>query len=128
MKIEKERQEFLQEVTWRNRNVMRQLHRRGLLFEYDPEIDILTATFGRRRPAITQSVDQNLELRLDPETLMLCGFEVLDFAKYVKSRRYFLSPRLTEALLEYGVLHFPGKSPAVGKVCKELLEFFSFFR
>ena len=68
---------------------------------YDDEFDIFAITLGEPQPAITEEVPSGhgLQLRLDPESFKIVGYEILGFrSRYLKAHPDFL-PHF-EALFE----------------------------
>ena len=67
---------------------------------YDEEFDIFLLTLGDPQEAITEEVRDGLQMRLDPPSLKIVGFEILGFRRrYLNAhpdfRRHF------EALFEH---------------------------
>jgi uncharacterized protein YuzE len=54
---------------------------RKIRFSYDKQGDILDISLGKPRKAISQEVQDDLFLRIDPKTQEIVGFSVLNFEK-----------------------------------------------
>ena len=73
----------------------------NVVVTYDAEFDIFLLSLGEPQPAITEEVSSGhgLQVRLDPETLKIVGFEILGFqSRYLKAHPDF-KPHF-EALFE----------------------------
>ncbi|MCH7811492.1 MAG: DUF2283 domain-containing protein [Chloroflexi bacterium] len=73
----------------------------NIVVTYDAEFDIFLLSLGEPQPAITEEISSGhgLQVRLDPETLKIVGFEILGFqSRYLKAHPDFL-PHF-EALFE----------------------------
>ena len=51
----------------------------GVTLFYDPETDVLSITIGEPREAITEPMVDDIMYRVDPETLKILGFEIVQF-------------------------------------------------
>jgi len=66
---------------------------------YDEEFDIFLLALGEPQEAITEEINDGLQLRVDPTSLKIVGFEILGFRRrYLKTHPEFL-PHF-EALFE----------------------------
>ncbi len=61
-----------------NGDLPERLARLGITMEYDPDPDILLLTLGAPQPAITESIDNWIGLRLEPVTWKLLGMDLLN--------------------------------------------------
>lgn len=52
-----------------------------LIFAYDKEGDVLDISFGRPRKAISDEVEEDIFVRLDPKSNEVVGFMILNFSK-----------------------------------------------
>ncbi len=62
-----------------NRDYMGRAEQDGVYLVYDATLDTLFVQFGGPREALSEHVVDNVMLRIDPETLEIVGFEILDF-------------------------------------------------
>jgi len=69
------------EILEANADLEERLSRLSFSVSYDEEFDIFVLTIGEPTEAITEEVADGLQLRLDPETLKVVGFEVLSFRR-----------------------------------------------
>jgi hypothetical protein len=60
----------------------------GVTVTYDREDDLLTLTLGPAREAVTESVDNTLYVRVNPETRKILGFEVSGVREFGVDRAY----------------------------------------
>jgi len=57
---------------------------------YDEEFDIFLLTLGEPQEAITEEIGDGLQVRLDPASLKILGFEILCFQqRYLKAHPEF---------------------------------------
>lgn len=70
-------------IVMANADLRERLERLDLRVSYDEEFDIFLLAIGDPQEAITEEIDDGhgLQLRLDPETLKIVGFEVMGFRK-----------------------------------------------
>jgi hypothetical protein len=61
-----------------NADLSERLAHLGITAEYDPDPDILFLTLGAPQPAITESLDNWIGLRLEPATWKLVGIDLLN--------------------------------------------------
>ena len=80
----------LQEIHSRNSDLAERLEASSLRVSYDEEFDIFMLTIGEPQPAITEEIVDGLQLRLEPDSLKLLGFEILRFkSRYLKANPEF---------------------------------------
>lgn len=76
----------------------------GLTLSYDPEGDVLSIIIGEPREAITEPMVDDIMYRIDPETLKIVGFEIVqfqaDFLYHNKVVRKMVKAAFPELLLE----------------------------
>jgi hypothetical protein len=60
-----------------NGDLPERLVQQGISVEYDPAPDLLFLTVGAPQPAITESIDNWIGLRLEPATWKLLGIDLL---------------------------------------------------
>ena len=65
---------------------MMALKHKQIIYDYDPQSDELTMTFGEARQSIAQEVDDEFFVQLDPETREVAGFSLLGFSKRVLAK------------------------------------------
>lgn len=99
--LKDEREKIAALIVERNRDLGERVGQLGLTLTYDDAEDTLTLTIGKPQEAVTESVDNRLFFRLDPETLAIVGIEVLNFRTLHKDRPDFL-PLLIDLLQAAG--------------------------
>lgn len=62
-----------------NKDVIDRIEREGAHLVYDATLDTLFIEFGGPKEALSEHVVDNIMLRIEPETLQIVGFEILDF-------------------------------------------------
>jgi hypothetical protein len=75
--LEREHVAWLREIWAANNDLAERMAALGVTSDLDADTDILFVTIGPPQEALTESVDDWLGLRVDPETLKIVGFEVL---------------------------------------------------
>ncbi len=75
--LEREHEAALERSVAANQDLPDRVRALGAMVYYDPEDDVLLLTVGKPAPAITETVDDFLLLRLEPETWKIIGVEIL---------------------------------------------------
>ena len=75
--LEREHREWLAEIRAANSDLEERLGALGITLDYDDERDILFCRFGPPTEALTESVDDLVYVRVDPDTLKIVGLEIL---------------------------------------------------
>ncbi len=63
--------------------------RENLRMAYDKECDILDLSLGEPREAISKEIEDDLFIRVDPETNEIVGISILNFEKWFKDVKDF---------------------------------------
>ena len=82
----------LREILAANGDLEERIRSLAVTVTYDDEFDIFLLTLGEPQPAITEEMPggHGLQLRLDPESLKIVGYEVLGFqSTYLKAHPEF---------------------------------------
>lgn len=53
-------------------------------FAYDKKGDLLDISLGKPKKAVSQEIEDDFFVRLDPETNKVVGFSILNFEKWFK--------------------------------------------
>ena len=61
-----------------NRDYIDRIEREGIYAVYDSTLDTLFVEFGGPKEALSEHAVDNLMIRIDPQTLHIVGFEILD--------------------------------------------------
>ncbi len=69
----------LDEILRANADLGRRIDALGISVFYDEEFDIFQIAIGEPVEAITEEIKDGLQMRLDPESLKIVGYEVLRF-------------------------------------------------
>ena len=86
-----------------NKNYAKRIERDGANLIYDATLDTVFVEFGGPKEALSEHVTDNVMLRIDPETLEIVGFEILDFfSDFLPNNRLFREA-VTGLGLEEGV-------------------------
>jgi len=73
-----------------NRDYIDRMEREGLYLFYDATLDTLFVEFGGPKEALSEHTVDNIMLRIDPETLRIVGYEILDFfSDFIPHNRLF---------------------------------------
>ncbi len=59
----------------------------GLNFSFDKEGDILDISIGKPQKAISQEIEDDFFVRVDPKTNKIVGLSILNFEKWFKGDR-----------------------------------------
>ena len=62
-----------------NRDYIERIEREGIDIIYDSALDALFVEFGGPREALSEHAFDNVMVRVDPESLHIVGFEILNF-------------------------------------------------
>ena len=62
-----------------NRNYLDRIQKQGLAALYDATLDTLFIEIGGPKAALSEHLLDNIMVRIDPDTLEIVGFEILDF-------------------------------------------------
>jgi hypothetical protein len=62
-----------------NKDYIDRIEREGVIVVYDATLDTLFIEFGGPKEAVSEHVVDNIMLRIEPETLEIVGYEILDF-------------------------------------------------
>ena len=62
-----------------NKDYMGRIEREGLKAIYDATLDTLFVEIGEPKEALTEHVVDNVMVRINPDSLQIVGFEILDF-------------------------------------------------
>ena len=62
-----------------NLDYLDRIEKEGLTAIYDATLDTLFLEIGGARQALTEHMVDNIMIRVDPESLQVVGFEILDF-------------------------------------------------
>jgi uncharacterized protein YuzE len=60
---------------------MEKKQQKQLIFGYDAEGDVLDISIGSPRKAISQEIDDDFFVRIDPKTKEVLGFMILNFRR-----------------------------------------------
>ena len=63
--------------------------RENLRMAYDKQCDILDLSLGEPREAISKEIEDDLFIRVDPETNEIVGISILNFEKWFKNVKDF---------------------------------------
>ncbi len=66
-------------VALANKDFMGRVSREGLILAYNEDADLMSIIIGTPQEAITEPLLDNVLYRIDPDTLKIVGFEILDF-------------------------------------------------
>ena len=73
-----------------NRDYIERIERAGVNLVYDATLDSLFMEFGSPREALSEYVIDNVMVRIEPDTLEIVGFEILDlFSDFLPNNRLF---------------------------------------
>lgn len=81
-----------QEIIAANADLEERLRHLGVRVTYDDEFDIFLLAIGEPQEAMTEEVEDGhgLQIRVDPETLKIVGFEIMGFRRrYLKAHPEF---------------------------------------
>jgi hypothetical protein len=76
--LEREHLELVQRIWAANDDLAERMNALGVTTDYDAELDILFTRIGPPVEALTESVDDHVGLRVDPDTLKIVGWEILE--------------------------------------------------
>ena len=62
-----------------NKDLVNLIERDGVDVVYDSTLDTLFVEFGGPKEALSEHAVDNIMIRIDPDTLRMVGFEILDF-------------------------------------------------
>lgn len=62
-----------------NADYIERIERDGVSVVYDATLDTLFIEFGGPKEALSEHAKDNIMLRIDPETLQIVGYEIVDF-------------------------------------------------
>jgi uncharacterized protein YuzE len=80
----------IQQILAENADFGRRVRSLGVHASYDPEDDLLSVVLGEPVPAITESVDNTLYVRIDPTSRKIVGFEVFDLRSHLAEQPSYL--------------------------------------
>ena len=86
----RERDAVLRAIVEANPDLGSRLRDAQIAMLYDAEEDHLTLVFGEPREALTETINNELALRVDANTMQVCGIEVLGLRGYVQRRPQFV--------------------------------------
>ena len=73
-----------------NKDYLERIEREGMRAVYDGTLDALFIEIGNLKEGLSEHLADNIMLRIDPDTLQIIGFEILDFlADFLPHNRIF---------------------------------------
>ena len=57
-----------------------------IMFFYDKDSDIMDISFGKPKVAISEEVDEDIVVRIDPNSREILGFTIINFANVFLKR------------------------------------------
>lgn len=69
----------LREIADKNSDLAERVRAAGVRVLYDQEEDVLAMTVGKTEDAVTETIDNSLAIRVDPETSKIVGLELFGF-------------------------------------------------
>lgn len=76
--LDREHHRVLEKIRAANRDLQERIENLGVSVSYSRDDDALMVTFGETTEALMESVDDNILVRVEPETSKIVGIEVLD--------------------------------------------------
>jgi hypothetical protein len=76
--LEQEHLELVQRIWAANDDLAERMNALGVTTVYDADLDTLFTRIGPPVEALTESIDDHIGLRVDPDTLKIVGWEILE--------------------------------------------------
>jgi uncharacterized protein YuzE len=108
----REHHAWMQQILEKNKDLAERIGRLGLTTEFDQEADVVYHTIGPPTEALTESLDGEIYIRVEPDTLKIVGLEVWGFSEQSPTYQVGVTLFMLAMMVIGAVKQVPTATPA----------------